>query len=262
MSPALHPATHLCQMASSFFQGTAWIAHPVQRYQQCTNCNRMRLAPADKKESGSTQGGLCSVCTAPRMPATAPPLPLPSSSSLLYATPNTVSDAEVLKELGISLATLRQLRQLEDREVTPNDYDLLLRLHEKPSTKTRERPGRLNLVARMARARACVYPWPIAIPGERALSSRDPPDRAFPPRPVARAVDDATIKRVSTTFVATRDETGQCAVCLCAMVAGEELTQLACEGEHVFHARCIREWLGKSSTCCPVDQQDLPLLSA
>ena len=62
-------------------------------------------------------------------------------------------------------------------------------------------------------------------------------------RIVRSAVDEAAISHVSKTFIATADSGQQCAICLCSMSAGEKLTMLACEGKHVFHSHCIRDWL-------------------
>ena len=49
-------------------------------------------------------------------------------------------DPSLLAELGVGAETWRMLRALEVRDIEPNDYDVLLRLHSKPNTKTRARP--------------------------------------------------------------------------------------------------------------------------
>jgi len=48
-----------------------------------------------------------------------------------FAAPTTGT----LDDLGISLDVFRELRLLQMREITADDYDLLMLLHSKPSTK-------------------------------------------------------------------------------------------------------------------------------
>ena len=130
-----------------------------------------------------------------------------------FTGPSVSPSDSVLSDLGISLATFRQLRALQAREILPEDYDLLMRLHAKPATKV---------------------------------------------------LDDATLGKVSKNFMAGSDFTAlpgaSCAICLCAMSEGEELTSLKCNSEHTFHSHCIREWMLTASSCCPMDKQDLSQL--
>lgn len=43
-----------------------------------------------------------------------------------------------------------------------------------------------------------------------------------------------------------------CAVCLADFAEGEELRRANCAGGHVFHPRCLRGWLDRSHSTCPV----------
>jgi hypothetical protein len=118
-----------------------------------------------------------------------------------------VASRELLDELGISQDEFHALTRLQERDISPNDYDLLLRLHVKPNTKK---------------------------------------------------LEAAKVSSVSETFVAPGDWSCEeiCAVCLCALAPGEELSRLTCEGRHVFHSHCIKEWLVNANSCCPIDKHD------
>jgi len=50
-----------------------------------------------------------------------------------YRVPPT---ANLLDDLGIDVETYRQLQSIQARDISPNDYDLLLRLGQKSTTKT------------------------------------------------------------------------------------------------------------------------------
>ena len=46
-----------------------------------------------------------------------------------------------------------------------------------------------------------------------------------------------------------------CRICLFEYEDADELCTLPCS--HIFHKRCIREWLSGSSTACPLDGQEV-----
>lgn len=49
-----------------------------------------------------------------------------------------------------------------------------------------------------------------------------------------------------------------CSICLCSMKDSEaRLVRIPCNAGHIFHLACIKEWLTTSSTCCPLDNNDL-----
>ena len=62
------------------------------------------------------------------------PLPPPALHLPSETLPPT-SDLGVCADLGISITTFRKLRSLQQRELEPEDYDLLIRLHTKPITR-------------------------------------------------------------------------------------------------------------------------------
>lgn len=43
-----------------------------------------------------------------------------------------------------------------------------------------------------------------------------------------------------------------CAICLTDFADGEELRRTPCSGGHAFHPKCLRGWLERSHTTCPV----------
>lgn len=47
-------------------------------------------------------------------------------------------------------------------------------------------------------------------------------------------------------------EYSSCSICLVDFADGEELRRTPCAGGHAFHPRCIRGWLDRSNTSCPV----------
>lgn len=66
-----------------------------------------------------------------------PPPPQPPASSSVHAEPTfSPPAAGTTDNLGISLNTFRALQELQAREITPDDYELLMTLHAKPATKT------------------------------------------------------------------------------------------------------------------------------
>ena len=74
-----------------------------------------------------------------------------------------------------------------------------------------------------------------------------------------QVLEEHQLCKVMETFKADASFTSSeaCAVCLCAMSPGEEVSRLKCKGQHTYHAHCISEWLSTSSRCCPVDKEDL-----
>ena len=192
---------------------------------KCIKCEPLHKCGDGDCKLHSVQGGdgRCCACESEQseLPVARTTAPLPPPVSVLDLpspptnppSPPSTNDFGVCADLGISISTFRKLKSLQQRELEPEDYDLLIRLHSKPTT---------------------------------------------------RVLDDAMREKVCVTFRAPTgyvppNAGGACAVCLCALAVGEELTQLTCEGQHVFHSHCIREWLSSASRCCPVDNQDLSM---
>lgn len=74
---------------------------------------------------------------------------------------------------------------------------------------------------------------------------------SFSPRPTGRP----RLKDVEDGSEDSSD--GSCMICLVAMEPGDECRQLVCD--HLFHKKCIDEWLTKSREC-PMCRQDVEVL--
>jgi len=168
-----------------------------------------KASPRRARSQSSVNGGRPSKRTSsstavPALPcdAAAPATPLSDPTTL--PAPSTPGAAQ---SLGVGLDTFRALRELEQREIEPEDYDLLSRLHTGSSA-------------------VCVL-----TAGE--VETRLP------------------------AFSLLADEASECLVCMGAMTKSERVRRLPCSGRHVFHEACIREWLTRSSPCCPADREDV-----
>lgn len=179
-------------------------------------------------------------------------------------------------ELGLDEATYRLLKELEAREITPEDYGLLSQLDEsvKPPTLSSEELSR----------------FPIEIYSPALLSVRSPclsrlllttieasegivaseagidsgvasfgPDFWRLPLPQVSELSDLNHTDVgspSRTSGSTCSGGSTCGVCLVDFESGDEIRTLVPCG-HRFHRDCIDHWLLERSTACPVDKQEL-----
>jgi hypothetical protein len=46
-------------------------------------------------------------------------------------------------------------------------------------------------------------------------------------------------------------ESSKTAICLCEFEVGEKVCALPCDNSHIFHTKCIKQWL-ESNRVCPV----------
>lgn len=60
--------------------------------------------------------------------------------------------------------------------------------------------------------------------------------------------DNLTITRYTSNI--HLQESDECAVCLCKIDDGDEITELRCD--HVFHKVCLDRWLGYGHVTCPL----------
>jgi len=198
VSSLLHGATSACTVAASVLRDAAAATVHSDPTVPCRTCMR-RVSVKQRELCEPEPPVLCNTCKREC-----------NRTSKLGVVPSGLrceADASILADLGVGNETFRQLQDLEDREIDPNDYDVLMRLARKPSTKT---------------------------------------------------LDLSSLASVCETFIAEAEQDlDSCTICLCALSAGEELIRVGCDARHVFHSQCIAEWLTKSSTCCPIDQQDL-----
>jgi hypothetical protein len=119
-------------------------------------------------------------------------------------------------ELGLDLATYRLLLEMQERDITPEDYEFLVHVHSvanKPETLSIDS---LELIP-VLRVSKC-------------LSVKLPPG------------------------VLLVDSDAACLICLGDFEEGEEIRQLPCSCKHVFHKNCIDTWLSEHGSFCPIDK--------
>lgn len=136
MTRPVHTVSHrnLCEFASAAFKGE----NPAWAQVSCAACTKKIWR--EKKTSTRRENRIddkCLACSSKhrrRNSEGAKPFePLQASNHIqpIFARPKE----EVLDDLGVSLDTFRQLRNLQMREIDENDYELLMRLHAKPNRK-------------------------------------------------------------------------------------------------------------------------------
>lgn len=183
-------------------------------------------------------------------------------------------DEVLAAELGLDVATFRLLRELEQREILPEDYDLLGRLDEavKPKTLCDEDLARFatkKYVAPVLTSKASFVDfgldyWRLPLPTleesaeENGGNSRvDSFGADFWRLPVAMLQDCgcASSDGAHDNGSSYAHSMDVCGVCLVDFDDGDELRVLPCG--HYFHKECIDHWLLNSATVCPIDKRDL-----
>jgi len=195
-----------------------------------------------------------------------------------YGTQNSSHDAEAAAAaLGLDVATYRLLRQLEEREIVPEDYELLgsLDAATKPATLNREDLQRfpteryearsVNTEAEQEKTVAFgVDFWRLPI----SLDVADEPDVEqtveaeknifgspdYWRLPLPKDADESTEEGSEGDSRRCDDEL--CAICYTEFEDGEAVRRLQPCG-HCFHKSCIDRWLLESSTKCPGCNQDV-----
>jgi len=128
---------------------------------------------------------------------------------LEYRHGNLQSQADAL---GISVELYQMLRSLEEREISPNDYDVLLELHEAHNAQDTLDAGQLRRFESFTLVES-----PEARHNAHDLCLSQPT---------------------------------QCTVCLGDLAPSQAVRQLPCG--HVFHKHCIDTWLTESAISCPM----------
>jgi hypothetical protein len=221
--------------------------------------------------------------------ATLRAVPIPTSTASLpcnerHHTPGTglangsdfalsAEDEVVLAaQLGMDVATYRMLRSLEQREILPEDYELLGRLDDAVQARTlsSEQLNRFELklysVAEVpTSSNSCAglgmdfwrLPMPALLSDETISHNECSFGMDFWRLPLLSLDDIVTADTVESRHCSKRVGTlaEVCGVCLVEFDQGVELRVLPCG--HQFHRECIDHWLTQSSTLCPVDKRDL-----
>jgi len=199
----------------------------------------------------------------------------PASHPLSWQRSESVDEEVLAAELGLDIATYRMLRQLEEREIVPEDYELLGRLDEvvKPATLTNEDLLRFDTRIYTLPVSSCpdvslmqygVDYWRLPLPMELDDSYNHTYDCDglnfsidFWRLPIATLEDTTAESSTSDAgdVSLSRCSVDVCGVCLVDFDNGDKLRVLPCG--HSFHQECIDHWLLNSSTACPVDKRDL-----
>jgi len=154
--------------------------------------------------------------------------------------PDSDSELAAATALGVDVATYRLLIELERREISPEDYDLLGRLDE-PVRPTTLRPEQLKR-----------FPSEAYVAESLGQFGVD-----FWRLPLSTDIDEVSTDHGSgTSAVSTCSDSDVCAICCMEFVSGDIVRRLQPCG-HCFHRDCIDRWLLESSNCCPVDKQEL-----
>jgi len=176
-------------------------------------------------------------------------------------------------QLGLDVATYRLMRQLQGREIVPEDYELLGRLDETVKSKTLSTED-LNSFAiktyvvpiassNVASVEFSVDYWRLPL----LISVLEEENNKLhcvgfgidywklPFNTTEGFCDASNIASDLESKESHMHSVGVCGVCLVDFDAGDELRLLPCG--HYFHRECIDHWLLNSSTVCPVDKRDL-----
>tara|TARA_B110001452_G_scaffold214846_1_gene185858 strand:- start:501 stop:1088 length:588 start_codon:yes stop_codon:yes gene_type:complete len=142
------------------------------------------------------------------------------------------------------------LMDMQHRDITPEDYDMLTRLDSSVQPKT--------LSPRVLDKRAPSWCVPEASSSEEEMPL--PPGAVCPPVPTGSSPDDAdaVASSMSELSLSSRSRSlssrlsgQQCSICMEDLSAGERVRKLPCG--HIFHASCVDEWLTRRSNVCPDD---------
>jgi translation initiation factor 4A len=209
------------------------------------------------------------------MPMDSPDMILRSGSGDAHVsrTVRAQDEAVLAAAVGLDVATYRLMRQLQGREIVPEDYELLGRLDETVKPKTL-RSEDLNCFAiktyvvpivssNVASVEFSVDYWRLpllmSVPEEENnklhCDSSGIDYWKLPIHATEGFCDASNIASDLESEESHKNSIVVCGVCLVDFDTGDELRVLPCS--HYFHRECIDHWLLNSSTVCPVDKRDL-----
>jgi len=199
---------------------------------------------------------------------------------LLHPACGSPEELALAAELGLDLDTYRLLREMEEREIEPEDYDMLLRLDEAVAPKTLAPPQLrrfpTELYARVpAEKMSCgASPkrreapqggdfdyWRLPLAQEEETTSGSSCSSSaevgfdYWRLPLALAASPCRSPRHASQEGAS-EEPEVCTVCFAELAEGDQVRRLQPCG-HLFHKQCIDRWLLGSSTRCPIDNQEV-----
>ena len=151
--------------------------------------------------------------------------------------------------------TMEQVMELGERDITPEDFELLSRLDEQPSII---KPGllsgrKIEAIVRSCRVRLsagggaakvrCFCGAAAAAAAKRRGRCEDRPETE----------DHGSGKgggEEQEVELPSCSEWPECSVCLDELTADDETLLLPCQ--HFFHCACLRTWLEKYGNKCPM----------
>jgi len=189
--------------------------------------------------------------------------PTPAPVPLL---PMTTSSTSSRAPRLLSMMSSTHLRlALMDRELGPNDYDMLLRLDE----ENKQRQQFLQNLTGMPltggfskdqinRLPTFVVPLPPAPSSTSSSSSSSSLLSDTDQKKNTKMTEEDVLKKSLSSSMLISSTAENCAVCLEPKLPGEVLRTVPCC--HTFHAPCIDPWLQSHKTC-PVCKMDFSSLS-
>ena len=139
------------------------------------------------------------------------------------------------------LPTDSRLRSLMSRELTAEDYDLLLELPDKKKSNEGACDADLSMLPTYTYATRG---------GRSVIDLLSPSDEVGAANPAPSSSSSAS----SSAATPGHADDDKCVVCMEPLRAGETVMRLPCQ--HVFHRDCIRSWL-KLKRSCPIDNVDV-----
>lgn len=191
--------------------------------------------------------------------------------------PSEQNETTLAAQLGLDVATYRMLRELEQRDIVPEDYDLLGRLDDavKPKTLSDKDLKQFKAMTYSAPFRSTDNATVQVLPNSNA-SNRQLPlhvlhhdtkdtignvncfGAGFWKVPIGKLEDDdmaSTMPSDCEEECSQHDSIDVCGICLVDFDDGDELRVLPCT--HYFHQDCVDHWLLNAATVCPTCKHDL-----
>ena len=132
----------------------------------------------------------------------------------------------------------RMLIEMQNREITPDDFALLSILDECLQKKTVEEEALEKL--------------PVSLWKDLKVAGCSSPSSSSSSSPSSSPSSSSSSSFSSSSDCSVDDS---CRICLLEYEEDDELCTLPCS--HLFHKDCIKEWLSSNSTACPLDGQEV-----
>jgi hypothetical protein len=159
------------------------------------------------------------------------------------------------ERMGMDLNTYATLLELQHRDITPEDYDVLQQLDERNKRKVLEQETLDECFPawRVAEGGSVPAAGSVRSPGGASPTAGPAADEPPPASAIAKAsaAEDEGEEAGAVCAPCNEDDEHHCSICLERFVAGQFARSLPCK--HTFHVDCIDAWLTQSSCVCPLD---------